>query len=37
VYQKRGNAEITAQPGQAAQNADHRAGFFRVSDLPGHD
>jgi hypothetical protein len=35
VYQKPGNAEITVQPGPAAQNADQQAAYLRVSDLPG--
>jgi len=34
MYQTPGNAQITAQPGPAAQNAAQQATFFPVSDLP---
>ncbi|MDT5183017.1 MAG: hypothetical protein QOI29_1175 [Mycobacterium sp.] len=34
MYQRPGHAQITAQPGPAAQKADQQAAFFPVSDLP---
>jgi hypothetical protein len=34
MYQKPGNAQLTAHPGLAAQNADQQAAFFPVADLP---
>lgn len=35
TYQTPGNAQITAQPGPAAQNAAPQATYFPVTDLPG--